>query len=143
MTMGTSAFLNGKRTSAGFILVAVLWIIAALVAIFSVYLANTAVSLSLNNNAIQSEALVFASLELTAYQVSVPPTQTGGLPGQPAPAARRDPDAVPPPARGDFSFHLGHANVAVSFLPEAARIDLNASSPQTMKKFLQCTWGAT
>jgi general secretion pathway protein K len=138
MTMGTVGLPQRKRTSAGFILVAVLWIIAALAAlaaIFSVYLAKTAISLSLNNNAIQSEALVFASLELTAYQVSVPPKQTGSLPGQPAPATRRDPDVPPPPARGDFSFRLGHANVAVSFLPEAARIDLNASSPQTMKNF--------
>jgi general secretion pathway protein K len=136
MNMGALGHPKRKRTSAGFILVAVLWIIAALAAlaaIFSIYLAKTAVSLSLNNHAVQSEALVFASLELTAYQVSIP--QTGGLPGQPAPATRRNPDVPPPPTHGDFSFRLGHANVAVSFLPEAARIDLNASSPETLKNF--------
>lgn len=130
-----------QSTSGGFILVAVLWIIAALAAlatIFSVYLANTAVSLSLNNNATQSEALVFSSLELTAYQVSTPPKQ-GGLPGQPpgqaGPATRGDPAIPPPPARGDFSFRLGRANVAVSFLPEAARIDLNFASSQLLINF--------
>jgi general secretion pathway protein K len=136
MAMGTLGHPERKRTSAGFILVAVLWIIAALTAlaaIFSVYLAKTAVSLSLNSDAVQSEALVFSSLELTAYQVAVP--QTRRLSGQPAPATRRDPDVLPPPARGDFSFRLGHANVAVNFVPETARIDLNTSSPEMMKNF--------
>jgi general secretion pathway protein K len=140
MTMHTMT--QRKSTSGGFILVAVLWIIAALaalVAIFSVYVANTAVSLSLNDNAIQTEALVLAGLELTAYQVT--PPQQGGLPGQPpgqaGSATRPDPDVPPPPARGDFSFRLGHANVAVSFLPEAARIDLSAASPQLLTSFLK------
>lgn len=126
-----------KSTSDGFILVAVLWIIAALAAlaaIFSVFVANTAVSLSVNDNAIQSEALVLASLELTAYQVSAPPKQTG-QPGQPPEQAGRDPDVPPPPTRGDFSFRLGRANVAVSFLPERARIDLNSASPQFVASF--------
>lgn len=135
--MDTLRRAQRKGTSDGFILVAVLWIIAALAAlaaIFSVYLANTAVSLSLNNNAIQSEALVYASLELTAYQVTAPPKQPG-LPGQPGPATRQDPDVPPPPARGDFSFRLGRANVAVSFMPEAARIDLNAASSQLLTNF--------
>src|SRR5262249_20239992 len=103
------------------------------------FVANTAVSLSLNDdNAIQSEALVLASLELTAYQVSAPPKETG-LPGQPpgqaGRASRQDPDVPPPPVRGDFSFRLGRANVAGSFLPEEARIDLNSASPQFVANF--------
>jgi general secretion pathway protein K len=141
MTMDTPRRAQRRSTSGGFILVAVLWIVAALAAlatIFSVYLANTAVSLSLNNNAIQTEALVFASLELTAYQVT-PPPKSAGLPGQPpgqaGPATRPDPDVPAPPARGDFSFRLGRANVAVSFMPEAARIDLNSASPQLLTNF--------
>jgi general secretion pathway protein K len=143
--MNTRRQAQRSSTSDGFILVAVLWIIAALsslAVIFSVYLANTAVSLSVNNSAIQSEALVYASLELTAYQVTRPPKQ-GGLPGQPAGqvgqaelANRPDPNVPPPPARGNFSFRLGSANVAVSFLPEAARIDLNSVSAQLMARFL-------
>jgi general secretion pathway protein K len=134
-----------RRTGAGgFILVAVLWILAALATlatIFSVYLANTAVSLSLNDGDVQIEALVYAALELTAYQVSAPKAaaQSGApLPGAPPPAGPAGgPQAgkVPPPARGDFSFRLGRANVSVSFIPETARIDINAASPQVLGNF--------
>ncbi len=141
--MDTLRWGQRRSTSGGFILVAVLWLVAALAglaAIFSIYVANTAVSLSLNNNAIQTEALVYSSLELVAYQVTVPPKQgglPGATPGQAGPGTRQDPDVPPPPSRGDFSFRLGHANVAVSFLPEGARIDLNAVSPQVMINFLE------
>jgi general secretion pathway protein K len=132
-----------RQTSAGgFILVAALWIIAGLATlavIFSIYLANTAVSLSMNDETIQSEALVLASLELTAYQVSVP--KAGG-PQQTGSPARADPNVsqpqnrnAPPPTHGDFSFRLAHAVVAVSFTSEAARIDLNSASPQLMANF--------
>jgi general secretion pathway protein K len=131
------------KPASGFILVAVLWIIAALAvlaSIFSIYLANTAVSLSLYDSTIQSEELVLASLELTAYQVSTP--QPAG-PETTGPATRADPNvsrpqtrnAPPPPTRGDFSFRLGHADVAVSFISEAARIDLNFASPQLLASF--------
>jgi general secretion pathway protein K len=119
-----------QTTSDGFILVAVLWIIAALatlVSIFSIYLANTAVSLSLHDNAIQSEALVFASLELTAYQVSAPKPA--------APPGRAQPNAPPPPTRGEFSFRLGRANVTANFISEAGRIDVNFASPQLLASF--------
>jgi len=119
-----------QATSDGFILVAVLWIIAALAtlaSIFSLYLANTAASLSLNDSAVQSEALVFSSLELTAYQVSAPKPS--------APASRANPNVPPPPTRGDFSFRLGRANVAVNFISEAARIDVNFASPQLLTSF--------
>jgi general secretion pathway protein K len=141
-------------TSRGFILVAALWILAALATlavIFSIYLARTAVSLSMNDSDVQTEALVYASLELTAYQVSSPKTAdspagaAAGAPGSPgaaqlgassasAPQAR-NPDVPPPPARGDFSFRLGRANVAVTFIPETARIDINAASPQLLTNF--------
>ncbi len=123
----------------GFILVAVLWILAALAtlaAIFSIYLANTAVSVSLNDGDIRTEALVYAALELTAYQVTPP----GPEAGQPAAAAQlgqpgaRNPGTPAPPARGDFSFRLGRANVRVGFLPETARIDVNAAPPELLGK---------
>lgn len=127
----------------GFILVAALWIIAALAtlaAIFSIYLANTAVSLSVNDDTIQSEELVFASLELTAYEVSAPKPAGPQLSGRPASAGANAPqtqtrNAPPPPTRGDFSFRLAHADVAVSFISEAARIDLNFASPQLLANF--------
>jgi general secretion pathway protein K len=123
-----------QTTADGFILVAVLWIIAALAtlaSIFSIYLANTAASLSLNDSTVQSEALVVASLELTAYQVSAPPPAAPPA----APPDRGGVNGPPRPARGDFSFRLGHANVAVNFITEAARIDLNFASPQLLASF--------
>jgi len=119
-----------QTTADGFILVAALWIIAALAtlaSIFSIYLANTAASLSLNDSAVQSEALVVESLELTAYQVSGPPPA--------APPARRDANVPPRPTRGDFRFRLGRADVAVNFITESARIDLNVASPQLLASF--------
>src|SRR5262249_60546924 len=100
MTMGHARGASRQKGSAGFILVAVLWILAALAtlaAIFSIYLANTAVSLSVNDNDIQTEALVYAGLELTAYQVSSPNNAaSSGAPAQPnttaaAPQARLRP----------------------------------------------------
>jgi general secretion pathway protein K len=140
---GMSGISGCSRTgSDGIILVAVLWILAALAVlatIFSVYLANTAVSLSLNDGDIQTEALVYSALELTAYQVSTANAgpEAGGPPqGAPQPGTPQGGDrAPPPPARGDFSFRLGHANVAVTFIPETARIDINAASPQLMASF--------
>jgi general secretion pathway protein K len=131
----------------GFILVAALWIIAALATlamIFSLYLANTALSLSVNDDAIQSEALVFSSLELTAYQVSAPKPAGPQGPGTPAGAGANAPqiqtqtqtrNAPPAPTRGDFSFRLAHADVAATFISEAARIDLNFASPQLLANF--------
>jgi general secretion pathway protein K len=139
MTVSTTSHRSGPRRTAsdGFILVAVLWILAALATlatIFSVYLANTAVSLSTNDGDVQTEALVYAGLELTAYQVSTPQTPTPAAPQPGAPQGRQN-DVPPPPARGDFTFRLGRANVAVSFIPETARIDINAASPQLLASF--------
>lgn len=93
----------------GFVLVAVLWILMALsslAVIFSMYLSSSARALAVNDTALQAEALVSASLELTTYQLLLPGDQ-----------AR--------PARGSFHFGMDDANVVVTFTSEAARIDLN------------------
>lgn len=150
-----------RREAGGFILVAVLWILAALATlatIFSVYLANTAVSLSLGDGDIQTDALLTAGLELTAYQVAKPSAaqaaagqgaagqggavQGGaGQPAQPGPpqdgqltGAARLAD-LPPPARGDFGFRLGRARVEASFVAETARIDINTAQPRLLANF--------
>jgi len=126
-----------QTSSDGFILIAVLWILAALAtlaSIFSIYLANTAVFLALNDNTIQSEALVFASLELTAYEVSAPKPAANSP--APAPPPRGDANFPPPPTHGNFNFRLGRANVAVNFISEAARIDLNFASSQLVANLL-------
>jgi general secretion pathway protein K len=100
----------------GFVIIAVLWILAALAAlatIFSVYLSNSAWALAVNDSGLKAEALVSASLELTTYQLL--------LAGDKA-----------RPARGSFRFRLDNADVLVSFTSEAARIDLNFASKEML-----------
>ena len=102
---------RSPRSSArdGFIIVAVLWILialATLASIYSIYISNSALAVSVMDDGLQAEALVSASLELTAYRLTVPK------------------DALRP-TRGQFGFRLGRANVVVNYSSEAARIDLN------------------
>jgi general secretion pathway protein K len=61
-----------RSSQQGFVLVAVLWLLAALAAlatIFSVYLSNSARALALNDTAVQAQALVSAGVELAAYKL--------------------------------------------------------------------------
>jgi general secretion pathway protein K len=108
---------SGRRArSEGFILVAVLWIVGALATLataYSIYVANTAIAVAVNDDAIQTEGLVSAGIELAAYQLI---------------AAKREDR----PTRGAFTFRLGRANVAVEFCSEAARIDLNAAPKELL-----------
>ena len=100
----------------GFVIVAVLWILAALSAlatIFSVYLSNSAQALAVGDTGLQAEVLVSASLELTTYQLLLA-----------ADKAR--------PARGSFHFRLDNADVLVTFASEAARVDLNFASKEML-----------
>jgi general secretion pathway protein K len=111
-----SAKSGRGRPDDGFVVVAVLWILgalAALASIYAIYVTNTAVSLSVNDDRLQAEALVRASLELTAYRLS---TQ----------------DADQRPTQGAFRFRMGRADVAVDFRAEAARIDLNMAPKELL-----------
>src|ERR1700740_819406 len=57
------------RSSAGFILVSVLWILGALAtlaSIYAVYVINSATSMSVNDDRVKAAALISAALELTA-----------------------------------------------------------------------------
>jgi general secretion pathway protein K len=95
----------------GFIVVAALWMLAALstlALVYSAFVAQSAIALRVNDDAVQTEALTTSSLELVAYQLSSPV------------AERR-------PTHGAFRFRLGGADVMVEFLSEAARIDLNVA----------------
>jgi general secretion pathway protein K len=97
--------------SDGFIVVAVLWIMVAfatLAVVYSSYVAQSAVALRVNDDALQTEAVIASGLELVAYQLSSPVE------------ARR-------PTHGSFRFRMGSADVGVAFLSEAARIDLNTA----------------
>lgn len=109
----------------GFILVAALWILAALAAltvIFSAYLSSSARALRLDDEAVQSEALISAAVELTAYQLLL----------------AKDDER---PEQGRFHLRLGDDELDVSYLTEAARIDLNAA-PKEMIANLFTTLGA-
>ncbi len=113
MTRGRADASSAER---GFVIVAVLWIImalSALAAIFSMYLSASARALALNDTALQIEALVSASLELTAYQLTL--------------AGEKE-----RPSRGSFHFRMDDADVLVTFTSEAARIDLNFATKEVL-----------
>ncbi|NJL50448.1 MAG: general secretion pathway protein GspK [Blastochloris sp.] len=109
----------------GFIIVAVLWILAALAtlaSVASVFVARSSVTLSTNDVALQSEMLVLAAVELAGYRLSSPTESER-------------------PRYGQFRFRLAGAEVTVEFLSEAARVDLNAA-PKEMIAGLFMVLGA-
>ena len=109
----------------GFIVVAVLWILAALAtlaAVASAYVAQSAVALTANDDTTQSDLLVRAAIELVAYQVSSPV------------AERR-------PRHGTFELRLVRTDIGVDFMSEAARINLN-TAPKAMIAGLFAALGA-
>ena len=128
---------NGKQD--GFIIVAVLWMIAALAvlaAIYTRFALTTAVASSVHEDRLRAQGLITAAIELTAYQLTAAlPQDKAAAPvgGTPADAAQRLQSAAPQmPARGAFSFRLGRAGVTVDYQSEASRIDLNAASQEIL-----------
>jgi len=110
----------------GFIIVAVLWLLAALatlVSIYAIYVTQTANAFTLHEDRLRTEALTSAAIELVAYQLT---------------AATKPPR----PTHGTFKFALDTARIAVAFQSETARIDLNAA-PQEVLAGLFHTLGAT
>jgi general secretion pathway protein K len=103
---------DGRRQQArGFIVVAVLWILAALsalVLIYLTYVTSTAVVVAGGTDRVLAEALATAGVELAAYQLT---------------AAREESR----PTSGTFDARVGAGKVTVTFRSEAARIDLNAA----------------
>lgn len=94
----------------GFIIVAVLWILAALATlatVIAVYVINTATAFAVHDERVQAEALTRAGIELSLYNIVR--------------------DAEQPASRGAFAFRMGTANVATEFNSEMARIDINAA----------------
>ena len=113
MTRIARRFEASGRSRNGFIMVAALWLLAALAtlaSVVSVYMAQSARELTAFDTALQAEMLTTAGLELTAYQLS-------------APAAARH------PTHGGFRFRLAKSEVTVRYVSEAARINLNMASP--------------
>ena len=107
----TSLPRSATRAEAGFVLIAVLWILAALAtlaSIYSSYTVNTAAASRVADDRVQAEASIRAGVEMAVFRQLALPEK-----------AR--------PARGGFDMRVGRTGVAVRFRSEAARIDLNAA----------------
>ena len=103
-----SRSLLRQHSSDGFIVVAVLWMLAALATLaltYGVYVNATAFALADYDVRLQAQELAMAGVELAVYKLTENPQ------------AR--------PAQGRFEFRLGNAAVAVDFRSESGRIDLN------------------
>jgi general secretion pathway protein K len=119
MGLGLSSRCD-QSNARGFIVVAVLWILAALsalVLIYLTYVTNTAVVVAGSTDRVQTDALVTAGVELAAYQLT---------------AVKEDAR----PTSGTFDARMGAAKVTVTFRSEAARIDLNAAPKELLSGLL-------
>jgi general secretion pathway protein K len=109
--MGLHFTPGNEKDARGFIVVAVLWILAALSALVLIYLSyvsNTAIVVATSADRVQTEALVTAGVELAAFQLSG------------AHEAVR-------PTSGTFNARVGGGRVIETFRSEAAPVDLNAA----------------
>ena len=119
------AGLISRTRARGFIVIAVLWILAALsalVLIYLTYVTNTAVVVAGSTDRVQAEALEAAAVELAVYQLTA---VKGGV----------------RPSSGTFDARVGAGNISVTFRSEAARIDLNAA-PKSLLSGLMIGLGA-
>jgi general secretion pathway protein K len=124
---------RAKSGNDGFIIVAVLWILAALatlVSVYAIYVTNTAIAVTTSGDAIIADPLVAAGVELAAYQ----------LLGKPDDKAQVDPTKRP--GTGRFTARLGAARLSVAFQTEAARIDIN-EAPKELLTGLLVSFGAS
>jgi general secretion pathway protein K len=107
----TSAPEFARRAEEGFVLVAVLWILAALAvlaSIYSSYTVNTAAASHVADDRVQAEASIRAGVEMAVFRQLALPEK-----------ARL--------AQGGFDMRVGRTGVAVRFRSESSRIDLNAA----------------
>ena len=114
----------GRGAQDGFILIAVLWMLAALAAlvvIVSQQLGSSARLLRLEDGVVQADALASAAIELSAYRLMLSKEEER-------------------PRQGSFRLALAGNDIAVSFVSEAARIDLN-TAPVEMLEALFVTVG--
>jgi len=113
--MRSFKILSRQGSADGFIVVAVLWILAALATlatIYGVYVNATAFALADYHVRLQAQELAMAGVELAVYKLTENPEVR--------------------PAQGKFGFRLGNADVAVDFRSESGRIDLNFAPKQLL-----------
>jgi general secretion pathway protein K len=107
---------SARARDGGFIIVAVLWIVAALATlalIYTSYVVRAAYAVGPSDDRVNAEALFTAAIELTAYQLT---------------AVKKE---IRPP-NGRTSFRMGRATVVLEFHSESARIDLNVASKELL-----------
>jgi general secretion pathway protein K len=107
----TSLPRSATRAEAGFVLVAVLWILAALAtlaSIYSSYTVNTASASRVADDRVQAEASIRAGVEMAVFR-QLPLPEKARL------------------VRGGFDMRVGRTGVSVRFRSEGARVDLNAA----------------
>lgn len=111
----------GQGPERGFILVTVLWILAALAAftaVYAVYVSDTASASAVRTETLRADGLVVAAVELAALRLLSVPAQDR-------------------PISGEVRFRMGEANVSARFADEAARIDLNSAAPTVLAGLFQ------
>lgn len=114
-------FRHRTGSERGFVIIAVLWILVALSAlatIFSVYLSNSSRAMAVADTRLVTEALVSASLELTAYQLLLANEKSR-------------------PSEGSFRFRLDNTDALVTFTSENARVDLNAAPKEILANLFE------
>ena len=119
MSIATRA-QRAKSGSDGFIIVAVLWILAALatlVSVYAIYVTNSAIAVAASGDATVADPLVSAGVELAAYQL----------------LGQTDDKR---PAVGQFTARIGAAQLTIVFQTEAARIDLNQAPKELLARLL-------
>ncbi len=102
--------------SDGFVLIAVLWILAALAGLIGAYVAyalTMAQSADFYMRRVGAEAALAGALELAVYDLSRM-------------------DAQVRPTEGVFDYRIGEANVRVRYSAEALRLDLNKASLENL-----------
>ena len=107
----TSLARSATHAEGGFVLVAVLWILAALAtlaSIYSSYTVNTAAASRVADDRVQAEASIRAGVEMAVFRQLALPEKARLV-------------------RGGLDMRVGRTGVAVRFRSEGARIDLNAA----------------
>jgi general secretion pathway protein K len=142
-----------RTQRAGFIIVAVLWIIGALATlavIYSLYVRQTALSFVDHDEQLQAQAMAMSGIELAAYQLTkAGKAANAGNAANTANAANAANMAnatnaaktpavanAPPPLQGQFTFNQGTATIRVRFVSENSRIDLNFAPKQLLAGLL-------
>jgi len=125
MLVRSSSNRSAARRGAqdGFILIAALWMLAALavlVVVVSQQLGSSARLLRLEDEAVEADALISAAIELSAYRLLL----------------SKEEDR---PRQGGFRVMLGGSDIAVSFTSEAARLDLNTASKDMLENLFVTT----